>query len=303
MTLRIGTRASALARWQAEHIQQLLRRAWPALETALVPMTTTGDRILDRPLADIGGKGLFVKELEHAMLAGEIDIAVHSLKDMPTEQPPGLLLDVVIPRASAFDVLCGREEAYRVDTLPQGASVGTGSQRRMAQLRRARPDLKLVPLRGNVQTRLEKRHSESLDAIVLAEAGLRRLGIWESTFKVIDASVMLPAPGQGAIVVERRADDARLAELLAPLRCDRSAFAIEAERACLRAVGGDCHTPFAAWASLDEEGWTLHGRLFRGEGYAMTRATRTDTRDIFVAHALGEEVASALLRDLQQQGT
>lgn len=298
MTIRIGTRASALAMWQAEHVQGLLRAQWPGLKTELVPMTTTGDRILDRPLADIGGKGLFVKELEHGMLKGDVDIAVHSMKDMPTEQPDGLVLDVVIPRASSFDVLCGSHERFTLQTLPHGARVGTGSQRRMAQLRMARPDLELVPLRGNVQTRLQKRFDESLDAIVLAEAGLRRLGIWEETFAVIDPQGMIPAPGQGAIVIERRSDDLNVARWLAPLHCSETAFAVGAERACLRGIGGDCHTPFAAWATREGDVWHLRARLFDENGLSEVEKTIASAElDLADAHFLGQQVAEALRRE------
>lgn len=302
-TIRIGTRASALALWQAKHVEALLKSAWPELRTELVPMTTTGDRILDRPLASIGGKGLFVKELEHGMLEGQIDIAVHSMKDMPTAQPEGLVLDVIVPRAPAFDVLCGREQAYTLETLPRGARVGTGSQRRRAQLLLARPDLEIVPLRGNVLTRLEKRFSESLDAIVLAEAGLQRLGLWESSFERMDAGAMIPAPGQGAVVVERRVEDLDLKQWLAPLHCVQTALAVEVERACLRGIGGDCHTPFAAWARFEEDLLRVDARLFDGEKIAAQSlespgAWSTWTTD--GAQALGTQLGELLLRQLER---
>jgi len=303
-TIRIGTRASALAMWQAEHVQRLLKDAWPEIETVLVPMTTTGDRILDRPLAAIGGKGLFVKELEHGMLEGQIDIAVHSMKDMPTEQPPGLVLDVVVPRAPAFDVLCGATKAFDLQSLPQCARVGTGSQRRRAQLLLARPDLEIVPLRGNVITRLEKRYSEKLDAIVLAEAGLHRLGIWEESFTRIDPVQMIPAPGQGAVVIERRQDDGRLAALLAPLHCPKTSLAVEVERACLRGIGGDCHTPFAAWARFEDNTLHVDARLFREERYAEVRRQDQGAWTTWTtqkAEELGRSIAAELLRSFDHE--
>lgn len=299
--IRIGTRASALALWQAKHIQTLLHEAWPEMETELVPMTTTGDQILDRPLAAIGGKGLFVKELEQAMLDGRIDLAVHSLKDMPTEQPEGLMLDAIVPRAPAFDVLCGRDHAYSLATLPRGARVGTGSKRREAQLRSLRPDLEIVPLRGNVQTRLAKRHSENLDAIVLAEAGLRRLDIWEPTFSVIAPEDIVPAPGQGAVVVERRTKDSFMARMLAPIHCPKTDLAVSAERACLQAVGGDCHTPFAAWARFDEKGLELVGRISNGSKLVEARGRVDSPAHQMVwseAKDLGCQVGAELLLKL-----
>lgn len=303
MTVRIGTRASALALWQAEHVKRLLQRAWPELTCTLVPITTTGDRILDRPLAAIGGKGLFVKELEAAMLDGEIDIAVHSMKDMPTLQPAGLALDIVVPRASAFDVLCGREQAYTLQTLPHGARVGTGSQRRTAQLLAARPDLQIVPLRGNVLTRLQRRVDDDLHAVVLAEAGLQRLDIWEDTFTVIDADVMIPAPGQGAVTVEYRANDTRCATWLRAIHCQATDDAVRAERACLRAIGGDCHTPFAAWASNDGDHWTLRARMYDGPYAADVRVQR-DVATLCTPHdfdTFGDAAGRLLLQRLDEE--
>lgn len=301
--IRIGTRASALALWQARHVQTLLHEAWPELETELVPMTTTGDQILDRPLAAIGGKGLFVKELEHALLEKRVDIAVHSLKDMPTSQPEGLVLDVVVPRASAADVLCGRTQAWTIASLPQGARVGTGSRRRAAQLQALRPDLEIVGLRGNVQTRLDRRASEGLAAVVLAEAGLRRLEIWEPTFQVLEPAQFIPAPGQGAVVVERRSNDPWVARMLAPLHCAATDLAVTAERACLAAIGGDCHTPFAAWSHHDGEALHLVARLFHRdaaeEGASETRALSTMAQ----AHkAIPEALNRILLGDARAMG-
>lgn len=287
--------------WQARHVQALLHEAWPELETTLVPMTTTGDQILDRPLAAIGGKGLFVKELEHAMLEDRIDIAVHSLKDMPTAQPHGLMLDAVVARASAFDVLCGRDHAWTLETLPQGARVGTGSKRREAQLRALRPDVQVVPLRGNVQTRLAKRETEDLHAVLLAEAGLRRLEIWEATFSRLDPATFIPAPGQGAVVIERRANDPLLARLLAPLNCASTDLAVNAERACLQAIGGDCHTPFAAWASFDEGGLVLRAKLFDKGTMAQSEGrVPVSPQQCLLGEAreLGERVGSELLAQI-----
>ena len=300
--IRIGTRASSLALWQARYVQRLLQEQWHELETELVPMTTTGDRVLDRPLAEIGGKGLFVKEIEQAMLAGEIDVAVHSLKDMPTEQPPGLVLDVVVARGPAFDVLCGRGTAWTLETLPTGARVGTGSRRREAQLRAFREDLVIVPIRGNVQTRLDRRERDGLHAVVLAEAGVSRLGIWEDGFTRIPADRMLPAPGQGALVIQRRSSDRLAARWLAPLHCPETDLAVSAERACLRAIGGDCHTPFAAWGRFDDEGFVLTARLFDGARSAEVERRHAEPFSRMLlseAVALGEAAGRELLELLR----
>jgi len=267
-TLRIGTRGSALALWQAHFVRDRLQLLDPSLHIEIQVITTTGDKILDRPLAEIGGKGLFIKEIEQALYDRAIDLAVHSLKDMPTEQPDGLLLAAYPDRDSPFDVLCAREPGMTLATLPPGARVGTGSLRRGAQLRRLRPDLVVEGLRGNVQTRLSRRvdPAPGLDAVVLAEAGLRRLGIWEDGFSVLRAPDYLPAPAQGALAIEVRSDDDATFERVRALDDPETRLSITAERACLAAIEGDCHTPFAAYAWRDGDGLALHARLLDEDG-------------------------------------
>jgi hydroxymethylbilane synthase len=283
--IRIGTRGSALALWQAHHIRDRLLTLHPGLEVELEVIVTRGDQILDRPLALVGGKGLFVREIEVALLDGTIDLAVHSLKDMPTEQPPGLELRAYPERASAFDVLCARADGVTLDTLPQGARVGTASLRRSAQLRRLRPDLEIVSIRGNVQTRLGKRESEALDAVVLAEAGLRRLDIWEDgRFSVLPFPAYAPAPAQGCLAIETREGDARVATLIDPLDHEDTRLAIEAERACLEALGGDCHTPFCAYARRRDDELSLFARLLDAAPLFHERGGLEQVEDDYPEH-------------------
>lgn len=301
MKLTIGTRASSLAVAQTKILVRQLIEANPGLEIELKKIRTTGDRILDRPLADIGGKGLFVKEIERAMLDGDIDCAVHSLKDMPVEPPEDLELVSFPEREVSFDVLCNRgSEALGVMDLPNGARVGTGSLRRGNQLLEARPDLEIVPLRGSIETRLAKRADLNLDAVVLAEAGLRRADIWEDGFRRIDPSICVPAPGQGTLCIQARAGDVRTIDCVRSIHSESTFTAITAERACLAAIGGDCHTPFAAWADLSEEGIRLSARLFNDGQYAerteyldwTTLSPADDARD------LGSSVGQALIGEL-----
>lgn len=304
MKLTIGTRASDLAVWQAEHVASLLREQWDGLEVELKRIKTTGDRILDRPLADIGGKGLFVKEIEAALYDESIDLAVHSLKDMPTEQPEGLTLCAVLPRAEPFDMLCCREAEMTFDALPQGARIGTGSARRGLQMQLVRPDLEIVPLRGNVQTRLSKRQSDNLDAVVLAESGLKRLEISEPGFHRLQPHVVVPAPGQGALVIEVRTTDEQVRSYLEPLRSRRDELATTMERACLDAIGGDCHTPFAAWAQWDEKGIELVARLFGEAGFSEARETVAGSPETLTSadlDAAGRRAGERLLAGLDTE--
>jgi hydroxymethylbilane synthase len=298
--LRIGTRGSALALWQAHHIRDRLLALHPSLSIEFEVIVTRGDQILDRPLSEVGGKGLFVREIEVALLDGTIDIAVHSLKDMPTEQPDGLALRVFPERASAFDVLCARRPGETIDTLPQGARVGTASLRRSVQLQRLRPDLDVVSLRGNVPTRLAKRESESLDAVVLAEAGLRRLDIWEEDrFSVLAAPAFAPAPAQGCLAIEARADDARVHALIDPLDDEDTRLAILAERSCLHALGGDCHTPFGAFAVRAADQLSLFARLMDGNGRSTEAKRMVILRDAPREQAV--ELGATLGRNLLER--
>jgi len=265
--LKIGTRGSPLALAQAHETRDRLAAAFdlPAEAFAVVVIKTTGDRVLDRPLKEIGGKGLFTREIEDAMLAGEIDIAVHSMKDMPTLQPAGLVLDCYLPREDVRDAFVSLH-ADGIAALPEGAVVGSSSLRRRAQLAHRRPDLTLVEFRGNVQTRMKKLGDGVAMATFLAMAGLRRLGMTEVARGAIDPDDMLPAVAQGAIGIERRDGDTRAADMLAAIHDGVTAQRLAAERAFLARLDGSCETPIAGLAELD--GGTLHlrGEILRTDG-------------------------------------
>lgn len=249
MRLRIATRRSPLALWQTEHVAARLRGLDGSLKIELLPIVTAGDRILDRPLAAIGGKGLFLKELEEALIDGRADLAVHSLKDMPAEQPAGLTIAARLEREDARDALVAAGGA-RLDELPAGSRVGTSSPRRSAQLLALRPDLRVVPMRGNVGTRLAKLERGECDALMLAYAGLRRLGLEERASDILPIERIVPAPGQGIIAVECRAGDWALRELLSQLDHEPTSLAARAERACAAALGGDCHRALGVHALM-----------------------------------------------------
>jgi hydroxymethylbilane synthase len=286
--LRIATRRSKLAMWQAEHVQSLLRAAHPELPVELVPMSTQGDRVLDRALAEVGGKGLFVKELEVAMQEGRADIAVHSMKDVPSELPPGFAIVAVLPRANPLDAFISRR-FKRFEDLPHGARVGTSSPRRQAQLRHARPDLRLELLRGNVDTRLRRLDEGALDAILLACAGLERLGIGHHITQQLSVELSLPAVGQGVIGIESRADDERSRAALAALHHADSFTRLVAERSFAATLGGSCHSPIAAHATLDGGTLTVHGFIGAPDG-GETYRDRVDGPAI-EAESLGRELA------------
>ena len=272
--LRIATRKSQLALWQAEHVATLLRTAHSGLEVELVPMSTKGDRIQDRSLAAIGGKGLFIKELEVALEDGRADIAVHSMKDVPGDLPDGLTIAVVLPRADPHDALISAR-ATRLHDLPQGARVGTSSLRRQAQLLAARPDLKIEALRGNVDTRLRRLDSGDLDAIILACAGLIRLG-WESRITArLAAAECLPAVSQGIIGIESRTHDANTRLLLAVMNDAHTRTAMDAERAFAGRLGGSCQSPIAAHAVVQADRLTLQGLVAEPDGSRLLRDTIT----------------------------
>ncbi len=291
-TLRIATRKSALALWQAEHVAALLRAAHPGLAVELVPLSTRGDEILDQPLATIGGKGLFLKELEVAMLEGRADLAVHSLKDVPAELEPGFALPAMLPRADAADAFVSNDWAD-LAALPHGARVGTSSLRRQAQLRALRPDLVLLDLRGNVGTRLGKLDAGHYDAIVLACAGLERLGLAPRIRARLAAPDWLPAPGQAAITIEARNDNPAVLALLAALDDADTRLTVSAERAMNHALGGSCTVPVGAWCVLGEHGLHLRGLVGDVASGRLLRAEASGPSD--QALALGRAVASALL--------
>ena len=262
--VRLGTRGSALARWQADHVATLLRAAHPDLPIETRIITTRGDRVLDKPLPQIGGKGIFTAELESALRSGEIDFAVHSLKDLPTDSPDGLTIGAIPPRADPADVLISREK-LTLATLPQNAIVGTSSRRRAAQFLHRRPDLTIRDLRGNVDTRIRKALDGDYDAIVLAFAGMERLERLDAISERLSFEVMLPAPGQGALAIQCR-DEARPLTLLSPIRDAATTACVEAERAFLAGLGGGCSLPIAAYAYIDGETLRLRGRVDAPDG-------------------------------------
>jgi len=290
--LRIATRQSALALWQAEHVATLLRTAHPQLAIELVPMTTRGDQITDRSLAAIGGKGLFLKELEIAIAERRADIAVHSFKDVPMELDAGFAIGAVLERADAADAFVSAKYP-RLDALPQGARVGTSSLRRQAQLRALRPDLLTADLRGNVNTRLAKLDAGDYDAIVLACAGLDRLGLGARIRHRLDPPVWLSAAAQGAIAIEHREGDARIAELLEPLHDADTALCVAAERALTRYLQGSCQVPIAAFCLQTEIGLHLSGLVGDAESGRLVRAEDDGQNE--APEALGERVARMLL--------
>jgi hydroxymethylbilane synthase len=296
--LRIATRQSRLALWQAEHVAALLRTAHPGLEVELVPMTTQGDRILDRPLANIGGKGLFIKELELAMSEHRADIAVHSMKDMPSELPPGMVLAAMLPRADPRDAFVSlRHKDFA--SLPQGARVGTSSLRRQCQLKYARPDLELITLRGNVDTRLRKLEEEQYDAIILAAAGLIRLGLESRITQYFDYQHSVPAVGQGIIGIECRADDARNIAFVRALNDAEAWQCCLAERAFAQRLEGSCQSPIAGFATLTGNQLQLHGVIGSPDGREVYRGANSGASAD--ARAIGVALAERLLKDGAEQ--
>ena len=291
-TLRIATRKSPLAMWQAEHVAERLRAAHPGLEVEILGMTTKGDRILDAPLAKVGGKGLFVKELEQGMLAGEADIAVHSMKDVPVDFPGGLHLAVILEREDPLDAFVSNRYAS-LDALPDGGRVGTSSLRRQCQLAVRRPDLVIEPLRGNVNTRLAKLDARDYDAIILAAAGLIRLGFESRIRARMDTAESLPAIGQGAIGIECRDDDERVNALLAPLHHPQTAARVRAERAMNARLQGGCQVPIAGHAVLEGDALHLRGLVGQPDGGLVLRAEARGSRQD--PDALGTRVAEDLL--------
>jgi hydroxymethylbilane synthase len=292
--LRIATRKSQLALWQAEHVAQLLRRAHAGVAVELVPIVTQGDRIQDRSLAAIGGKGLFIKELEIALEERRADIAVHSMKDLPGELAPGLSIAAVLERADARDALLTSASAS-LDGLPRGARVGTSSLRRQAQLLAARPDLKIEALRGNVDTRLRRLDAGELDAIVLACAGLIRLGLEYRITARLEPRVSLPAVAQGVIGIECRSGDSRCLHLLSVLNHRDTRTAVDAERAFAHRLGGSCQSPIAAHAELEGKRLTLEGLVAEPDGSRLLRDTMTGSADepTALGHALAERILAA----------
>lgn len=293
--IRIATRESLLALWQAEYVANMLKQAHPELEVELVKMKSKGDVILDTPLAKVGGKGLFVKELEEGMLRGDADIAVHSMKDVPAELPDGLHLPVICPREDPRDAFVSN--SYRAfEELPQGAVVGTSSLRRQSQLMERRPDLNIKFLRGNVQTRLKKLDDGEFDAIILASAGLKRLELGDRIAEVLDVQVSLPAVGQGAVGIECRSDDPEINALIAPLDDHKTHVRVRAERAMNRRLGGGCQVPIAGYAELEHGVIVLHGLVAQPDGKKVLRGSISGRPED------AEELGTVLAEDLLSRG-
>lgn len=286
-----ATRPSALARWQTDYVIGLLKNAHPEAICAVEVFTTHGDRVLDKPLPEIGGKGLFTAELEDALRAGRVDAAVHSLKDLPTEDSPGLVIGAIPEGADARDAwVC--PAGYTLETLPAGARVGTSSTRRRAQLLARRPDLQFESIRGNVDTRLRKVREGQYDAIVLAAAGLTRLGLGEYITACLPFDVMLPAPGQGALAVQGRTDDGPTLELLRALEHAPTRLAVTAERAFLAALGGGCSLPVGAYACVDGDQITLRGVIAAPDGSQLLTFQGTDTDPCALGAVLAAQALS-----------
>lgn len=291
-TVRIATRQSPLALWQAEFVKARLLQLNPDLNVELVKMVTKGDKILDTPLAKVGGKGLFVKELETGMLNGEADIAVHSMKDVPVEFPDGLMLAVICEREDPRDAFVSNH-IDSIDALPQGAVVGTSSLRRQCQIRAWRPDLQIRDLRGNVNTRLSKLDNGDYDALILASAGLIRLGFQDRIKHPIDSTLCLPAIGQGAVGIECRVNDERILSLIEPLNHSETATCVKAERAMNHRLEGGCQVPIAGFAQLDNWNLTMRGLVGRPDGSEIIQGEVQGHAD--QAEQLGTQLADDLL--------
>ena len=292
--LVIASRESMLAMWQAEYIKGRLKALYPDCEVEILGMTTRGDQILDRTLSKIGGKGLFIKELEQALQDGRADLAVHSIKDVPMELPEGFALAAIGERASPFDAFVSNQYA-RLEEMPEGAIVGTSSLRREAQLRAKFPHLTIKPLRGNVQTRLSKLDNGDYDAVILAAAGLQRLGLEGRIREILSPADSLPAAGQGALGIEIAARRTDLADILRPLNHEETAACVTAERALARALGGSCQVPLAAYCVMEDGLLTLNGLVGHPDGSVIIEASAQ--APAAYADALGRAVAKRLADD------
>lgn len=291
-TLKIATRQSPLALWQAEHIKARLQALHPGLTVELVKFVTQGDKILDTPLAKIGGKGLFVKELENALLDGRADLAVHSMKDVPMDLPDNLTLAVICERENPFDAFVSNQY-LTLDDLPQGARLGTSSLRRKSQIQAYRPDLTIIDLRGNVGTRLGKLDAGEYDAIILAAAGLKRLQLESRIKQILPADLSLPAVGQGALGLECRSNDQAVLTLIAPLSDPATNICIRAERAFNHTLQGGCQVPIAGFAVLENNQLTMQGRVGSPDGQQLLKAEISGAPE--QAEQLGQQLAQRLL--------
>ncbi|MBW8056883.1 MAG: hydroxymethylbilane synthase [candidate division NC10 bacterium] len=291
--VRIGTRGSALAVVQAERVAAEVRRRYSELAPVLVKIKTSGDKFAQIPLSRVGGKGLFIKEIEEALQAEQVDLAVHSMKDVPTEIAAGLTIAAILEREDPSDALISRR-GIKLDALPAGARIGTSSLRRQAQLLRYRPDLTVIPLRGNLDTRLGKLGSEGLDALVVATAGVNRLGRQEEITEILPAEISLPAVGQGALGLEIRATDQKMHDLVGPMSHRPSVLTIGAERAFLARLGGGCQVPIAAHAELNGDQLRLKALVAAPDGTVMVRGEREGPS--ILAEGIGVGLAEDLLR-------
>ena len=305
-SIKIGTRASKLALWQANWVQSALNEKFPGQNVELVTIKTKGDKILDVPLAKVGGKGLFVKEIEQALLDGRIDLAVHSMKDMPAEIPQSLCIGAIPQREDSADVLVSRD-GLTFSELKSGAVIGTSSLRRGAQLRHARSDIKIVPLRGNLDTRLKKLQTEDLDAIVLAAAGIKRLNLEHRITEYLQPEIMLPAVGQGALCIEMRQDDPTIGPMLATLDDTISRAVVLGERAFLNRLGGSCQVPIAGSGKISSHTFNLTGLVADVDGSCIIKsslsgsADNTETIGVNLADQLLSRGADKILEELDHE--
>lgn len=301
--IKIGTRGSKLALWQANWVKSALKIGHPSLSVELVTIKTQGDKVLDVPLAKVGGKGLFVKEIEDALLNGLIDLAVHSMKDMPAEIPKGLCIGAIPKRETPQDVLISRKRLL-LSQLGQNARIGTSSLRRTAQLLHARPDLVVLPLRGNLDTRFKKLDAENLDAIILAAAGVKRLGLEHRITEYLDEKVMLPAVGQGALCVEIRENDPEVESIIALLEHHQTRTVVMGERAFLNRLEGGCQVPIAAHGKIEKNTFTLCGLVATVDGTTVIRETLSGHKDsseiigVKLADRLAEMGAKTIMENL-----
>jgi hydroxymethylbilane synthase len=294
-TVRIGTRGSQLALWQANHIKSCIENAFPGTGVEIIIIKTKGDQITDRPLAMVGGKGLFVKEIEAALLENRIDLAVHSMKDMPGELPKGLTIGAIPERENPFDVMISKGEEMIAD-YPQGAKVGTSSLRRGSQLKSLRPDLDIRSIRGNLDTRIKKLRSGEYDAIVLAAAGLRRLGQADQITEYLSEEIMVPAVGQGALCIETRENDPEMAPIMAALDHGPTRTCVQGERAFLKQIEGSCHIPVACFGKIQEDGQVeLTAVVASEDGQEVIKETILAQAD--AVQAKGRELADNLLEN------
>jgi len=292
--IRIGTRGSQLALWQANHIKSSIKKLFPELEVKVIAISTKGDRITDRPLSMVGGKGLFVKEIENALLNNDIDLAVHSMKDMPGELPEGLIIGAIPKRENPFDAMISRENKLLAD-YPVNARIGTSSLRRGSQLKAARPDLEILSIRGNLDTRIKKLKSGQYDAIVLAAAGLRRLGQENEITQYLDETLMVPAVGQGALCIETRENDENIALIMKKLDHGPTRICVTGERAFLKQIEGSCHIPVACYGEIKDDQVIMTALVASEDGQEVIK--KTITSPVNTIEDQGRKLANLLLEN------